>query len=359
MKKIKQIFEKKYQHNGMELDTLEKLDKYKIYMDDDKYVFKLCYDVNTLDKKNKNKNKPFVVIMSKTNKTKTNESRMNVFNDNCAKFRANRLKVIKIVSIEQPETQIGHIINKFGIKELKYEVGKIVCVDNYDEDINKICAAGIHYFKTLRCAYYYRNVPKNYNGIWINWYDNGQKKSKGKYLNGEKIDKWFFWYETGEKMSIEIYSIDIITDEILRSGEWITWHSNGVEQLKGNYLYGEKSGKWKEWYDNGIMKEEGHYLYGKRKGEWIGWHDNMHCAFKGIYNFGIRTGNWFEWYVNGQIELECTYLNGKENGHYTRWFSNGKKQIEGTFTNGIQIGELIKWNINGEKISETKNIDEH
>ena len=35
-----------------------------------------------------------------------------------------------------------------------------------------------------------------------NWYENGQKKTKGSFQDGEKVGKWTYWRENGQ-VSIE------------------------------------------------------------------------------------------------------------------------------------------------------------
>jgi antitoxin component YwqK of YwqJK toxin-antitoxin module len=350
------------------------LDRYKEYTSDKKFIYKLCYDESKC-KINKNRTEDeddninddtnyisvayWLVIMVKIPKTKTNELRGNIANKFYAKFRANVLKVVKVINIDQPKKTTSYIINDFKGKKTKYEVGKLVYADYYDDDINKICTGGIHYFKTLNAAYFYRDVPNDYNGIWIDRYDNGQKKSKGEYFNGAKINKWVYWYDStcskgtaGQKMAIETYSNDTDFGESIKFGEWIIWYPNGIKQSIGNYLYDRREGKWTEFYENGNKKDEGIYLYGKRKGKWFGWHDNKMKAFEGEYLCGNRIGTWFEWHENGQLELECNYSVGKENGKWTWLFDNKQKRMEGMFLNGQQTGMWTKWNINGEKISE-------
>jgi antitoxin component YwqK of YwqJK toxin-antitoxin module len=39
----------------------------------------------------------------------------------------------------------------------------------------------------------------------MNWYDNGQKSSKGSFQDGEKVGKWAYWCENGQKIKEETY----------------------------------------------------------------------------------------------------------------------------------------------------------
>src|SRR5271156_732219 len=69
----------------------ELLAKYAHYIKNKRYVYKLCCDVKSDDKR-----KMWIVIMQKIKGTKTNEGRTEVRNYKFAKFRANKLKVMEI-----------------------------------------------------------------------------------------------------------------------------------------------------------------------------------------------------------------------------------------------------------------------
>ena len=77
----------------------------------------------------------------------------------------------------------------------------------------------------------YRNGIEE--GLWISWYENGQKWEEGNYRNGEEEGLWLYWYDNGQK-----------ADE-------------------GNYQNGEKEGLWISWYLSGQKISEGNYRNGK------------------------------------------------------------------------------------------------
>lgn len=196
------------------------------YIDNENYVYKLCNDVSELKQEQKNWKKfqvccrQWIVILQKTDNTKTNENRSNVRNKSHAKFRANELLVVEIINInvgmdietKTLKTSITNLsdIIRFGdivpsFVETVYEVGKIVKSDIFDSNLDQICSGGIHYFKTLITAYYYRDVPKNYSGVWTTWYDTGQKSSEGKYKDGYQQGRWYVWGNNYEIFSDVFY----------------------------------------------------------------------------------------------------------------------------------------------------------
>ena len=65
----------------------------------------------------------------------------------------------------------------------------------------------------------YKNGEKD--GIWISWYENGQKRSEGTYETEIKHGLWTEWYENGQKRSEKTYK-NSVNDEL-----WTVWDENG------------------------------------------------------------------------------------------------------------------------------------
>lgn len=118
---------------------------------------------------------------------KTNESRPNIYDDNCATYLANKLKVIII---------IDKFVCSITIKSIQ--------IDHFDEIINIKTGHTIkpktwlQFYKSYEVAYY-QNIPIpnrtiKYTGHHKSWYDNGMLSSEGDYLNGEKNGTWIYRY---------------------------------------------------------------------------------------------------------------------------------------------------------------------
>jgi antitoxin component YwqK of YwqJK toxin-antitoxin module len=202
------------------------------YTKSEYYVYKSCCDV--LSKKDKTSRK-WLVVMKKIKETKTNEDRSKVIYFNNAKFRENKLKDIKIFNKNNPDKTKKMIINEYENKKLRYTVGRIVKIDDYDEDIEIVCSNGIHYFKTLEPAYYYGDMQKNYTCKWIRLYEDGRNIDEGDYIDGKKSGHWICWYYNGQKAM----EGDYIDGK--ESGHWIHWH-NGQKLMECDYIDGNISG---------------------------------------------------------------------------------------------------------------------
>lgn len=155
---------------------LKKMHKKYPYESDESYVYKLCYSTTN--------QKTWIVIMQKLKETKTNEERKRVYEKMLAKFRADKLKVIEIFNAIDPDETTTMIVNRFNKKTLTYEVGKIVEADKYDENIDKVCSGGVHYFKSLDAAFYFNRPLAGCTGYWFDINGDGGIDYVLKYING-------------------------------------------------------------------------------------------------------------------------------------------------------------------------------
>jgi hypothetical protein len=187
------------------------------------YVYSLCNDQYDYDSDYFDRSCKWLVILQKLDSTRTNENRKNLFDHNYAEYRADKLKVIKIIDINNPsntrniitnEREIVHVmcdkIQTLYNCEIEYEVNNVVeskfvlsnyddC-DNYDNcdncddcgyNKNKSCrTAGIKFFKTLIATYVSRDMPHDYTGYWASFRNDGFKYYDGHYLHGKKTDDW-------------------------------------------------------------------------------------------------------------------------------------------------------------------------
>jgi hypothetical protein len=225
--------------------TLERLIKECTKYKDPSFVFKRCssHFIIVLQKlkdeidEDETNGKNDETITEKF-KFKSNEMRENVYDKSFAKFRCNGgLLVIDIINTETNEHIKSHVnmfISSSYAKYTSYEVGKIVFPDSFNDDIDSVCASGIHYFLTLKAAYYYDHIEKDgkclrfynnglkaaewinvnglYHGIRTDWYLNGKIKSEKEYKNGELTKLVEFKFNGKLERSV-LYADGIMTYE--------------------------------------------------------------------------------------------------------------------------------------------------
>ncbi len=99
----------------------------------------------------------------------------------------------------------------------------------------------------------------------------------------------------------------------LNDGLWREWYKNG--QLSGeiNYKNGKPDGLTKRWHENGQLAFEGTYKDGKSDGLHRKWHENGQLAFEGTYKDGSQVGfTHKEWDKKGQFVLNKYYQTASE-----------------------------------------------
>ena len=91
-------------------------------------------------------------------------------------------------------------------------------------DSTSVLHREIHYFPGER-----KYIEKNFNnsgepdGVWVRWYENGNKNSEGTYRNGE-------W-----------------------QGVYKVWYPNGKLFYTGEYDHGKRVGVWKFYVSTGVL----------------------------------------------------------------------------------------------------------
>jgi antitoxin component YwqK of YwqJK toxin-antitoxin module len=282
-----------------------------------KYVYKKCID-------HTNKSIQCLVILEKLDVTITNENREYVTNARYASFRADKLKVVAIININDVLNTRPCLLTSFRINYISvmtiYEVGKTVHSNFFDNELNNVHSGGIHYFKTIEPAYFYsKNFQEKYTGQYHCWSDNGSLICEGHYANGFRSGLWTYFYSDGKKLSEGSY----IDNE--QSGEWVFWHNNGVTESVGEYSVGKKQGKWIYRHRNSKISSRGHYVNDDEKGLWVFWHENGKKSCEGLYLNGEPVGIWKHWYSNGKKQKTGEYIKGERAGVWTFWNTSGYK----------------------------------
>ena len=241
--------------NSFDIKTIQHNYPCNIDKFNEEFVYKSC-------------NKEWIVVLQKLPDTITNEVRSDVKNKLYAKFRANKLIVVDIIYKFDNNRTINQIENSvYSNKIIVYKKGNIVSA-NFDENLNKVCAPGIHYFKSLEAAFYYE-IPNDHNGLQKIWYDNGQLYQELIFKDGK--------YDGLQK----------------------EWYKNGQLYQEITYKDEKKDGLNRKWFENGKLYQE------------ITWKN-------GKYNDLCRT-----WYENEQLSQEIMYTNGIQNGLFKCWSENG------------------------------------
>ena len=186
----------------------------------------------------------------------TNIARNNIKNALYAKYRTNKAKVIYIEDENNKNYTRAQSFNYIE-KSLEYVVNETIVIDDYDMNLENVCAPGVHFFLNRRCAELY-GLEWYKNGFFQVWHDNGQIKSECSFVNGEIHGKYSAWYDNGRKLYEINYKYGVKDGIYYR---W--WYANDQLMEKIPYVNGVIHGHYEYWNMAGVKTQDLEYVNGK------------------------------------------------------------------------------------------------
>ncbi len=152
--------------------------------------YKIAYNYSKL---NDNQETRVLVTLHIPFDAKTNLDRRNVLNYERAKYRTNKAYVVKIE--DEKGNKYNHAISAFYVKNpLIYQLNDWI-EDDYDENIEKVCTTGIHFFLTNDIWQY--GLDFLISGRLIKYHDNGALASDGHFRNSQQHGLYKEWWTDG------------------------------------------------------------------------------------------------------------------------------------------------------------------
>ncbi len=158
------------------------------------------------------------------------------------------------------------------------------------------------------------------DGMYREYFPNGQLFVEGEYVKGEQ------------------------------QGKWVYWHDNGQQCRTVNYQNGLPDGSWAVSRADGTLDSKRSFEAGKRDGEWINY-DNTGELKLNLSNYrdGQPHGIWNEWFPSGQQKRDMQFKDGKREGKAIEWDGEGNKRAEAHYKDGKFHGLVSQWSADGEK----------
>ena len=100
-----------------------------------------------------------------------------------------------------------------------------------------------------------------------------------------------------------------------RTGYWEEYWDNGNLRYNGNYINGLKDGYWEDYWVNGNLYSKEHYYNNVRHGTYYHYNTNGNLLFTIQYYKGVKNGNEIGYYNN-----EFCYKHFYYNNIYIRFF---------------------------------------
>jgi hypothetical protein len=189
----------------------------------------------------------------------TNLDRYDIVNKDTAKYRSNKVKVLKIEDDDGKdyETATSAFVT-LGFRDLlTYKVGETLVEPTYDPDPDKVCSDGIHFFLHKSVVEQYGWEPHaTWSGVLRSYYDNGMKEYEVMLKDGKKDGLHTAWYKSG----LRDYQFNFKNGKA--DGLYEKWYENGVKDCETMYNDGIPGG-FNQWYDNGQLKVEGQFVNNK------------------------------------------------------------------------------------------------
>jgi len=155
----------------------------------------------------------------------------------------------------------------------------------------------------------YIDINNKKQGKWVKYYESGQMRYKGYFINDLPVGVFTFYHSNGKIKSVLNY------DATNCSTAEIFW-DNGNRAAKGSYdANNERDKIWNLYFEDGNPSAVINYSHGKANGE-----------VKMFYP------------TSGKKVLECNYKDGKLHGYYKKFFEGGILQEEGPYVDGSRHG---------------------
>ncbi|MBL7953481.1 MAG: hypothetical protein JNJ91_00480 [Flavobacteriales bacterium] len=192
-------------------------------------------------------------------------------------------------------------------------------------------------------------------GLWKEWWENGQLKRTVAYDNGQMTGPCSEWYANGQKRFETNYVLASGRDEMM-DGMTREWHENGQLMTEGVYVKGMRDGLWKEYYGSGTLRSEIIFDKTKPSGAVIEYFETGQVLSNGFYEVKgrhlKRTGHWTHFYESGQKQSDGEYVSNEKMGRWQEWYANGQKKEDAFFDKGAYDGRFQDFHENGQLRSE-------
>lgn len=173
-------------------------------------------------------------------------------------------------------------------------------------------------------------------GIWKEYYSNGQIKAQGAYRNDLRNGEWEFYHNNGTLEQKGTYN-----DNGKPEGKWMWYFSNGALLRQENFRNGLLDGPMTEYDTNGKIVTQGDYIDGLEEGFW--YYQTGDMRMEGEYAAGMRNGNWTYYFSNGQLAFEGKFIDDNPNGAHVFYYADGNVREKGQYVMGRKNGDWRRY----------------
>jgi len=206
--------------------------------------------------------------------------------------------------------------------------------------------------KNEGCCTFPKPLSKQFTGIAIVLYKDGNIHKITDYVEGKKHGNELFLRPSGQVYTITTYNHGFVVDDWLASysidseeplcnvNGLTAWYESGQIQYIEPHLNYEPHGRSLEYYESGQLKIIRNFEYGALNGRLLEWLENGKVKHYYSYNDWMKHGVCFDWHQGGMLKSLYTYSYDVLNGAYCRWLDDGTIEDSGFYQNGKRVDNL-------------------
>ncbi|MBU8891178.1 MAG: hypothetical protein KOO66_00245 [Bacteroidales bacterium] len=220
------------------------------------------------------------------------------------------------------------------------------------------------------------NSDSKKDGVWKEFYTNGNLKEEKSYLNGKLNGYVKLYNEEGKLLDaikynngeVDLNSNDFESDIDIREeydkNENLVFQGSYKSNLAiGVHRYFDTEGnvaKSKTYNISGKIIADGIVLInGKEEGDWIYYYESGKKQASGKFINGNKKGKWVYYYPGEKIQQTGSYINGKLTGIWQWYYETGELLKEEFYIYGQLDGEAFEYSELGEIISKGNYIEDN
>lgn len=182
-------------------------------------------------------------------------------------------------------------------------------------------------------------------GKWKEYYNTGQLRGEGEYLNDRRLGEWIYYYQNGK-----IEQKGSFTKDGKPTGDWRWYYESGNTLREESFIRGLPEGMMIEYSDSGSVITKGLFTEGLKEGPWFLIDGDE--KEEGEYRNGEKEGLWKVYYTgSGKVVAQGVYITGLENGKFSYYHYNGRLREEGNYIMGVKDGTWRRYDTEGVLLS--------
>ncbi len=142
-------------------------------------------------------------------------------------------------------------------------------------------------------------------------------------------------------------------DTVVNDGIYIEYYPDGQKFCEGKYDNGVITGKWNYWHPNGQLRKSVVFENAKPNGKIEMFRADGTLEAVHEFKNGVRNGEWTSYYDDGKTtQVKTTISEGKLDGERITYYPDGTVKQKSNFTDGLLDGTVVEFDESGKKIAE-------